>query len=39
MKSVDAIGPQGMVLLQTAAVHKRIALQSLLTVAAGRPPH
>jgi hypothetical protein len=39
MKSVNPIGPHGVVLLQTAAVHKRLALQSLLTVDAVRPPH
>lgn len=38
MKSVDQIGTQGVVLLQTTAVHKRVALEGLLTVDARRPP-
>ncbi len=38
MKSVDQPGTQGVVLLQTTAVHKRVALEGLLTVDARRPP-
>jgi len=32
MKSVSPIGAQGVVLLQATALHKRVALESLLTV-------
>jgi len=38
MKSADPIGTQGVVLSQATAVHKRVALESLLTVAVVRPP-